>query len=135
MNIRAYTTADYEQVVVLYKREDLYGGQFDADRDSAARLEAAIKEDPNSVLVAEEDGKIVGTVSLLQNARQAWLFRFAAEEGAVNGLYERAAEVLKARGHKQVLVYSAAGDKVLDERYLKLGFTKGNNFTAFWKEF
>jgi hypothetical protein len=31
-------------------------------------------------------------------------------------------------------VYSAAGNTTLDTRYQQLGFSKGNDFTAFWKE-
>jgi N-acetylglutamate synthase-like GNAT family acetyltransferase len=103
-------------------------------RDSGARLAAQIEKKPDSILVAEEDGKIVGTVSLIYDERVAWLFRFAAEPAAVEPLYEKAVEVLRSHGHKQVLVYSESGNRSLDERYVNLGFNQGNDFTAFWRE-
>lgn len=130
--VRGYKTEDYEGAVSLYKREGLYGGQFDEDRDSRERLDRKISDDPESILVCEQAGKIVGTVSLLEDARTAWLLRFASETGEATALlYKKAAEILKARGHKQVLVYAPPG-QAFENKFAALGFTKGGNYTCFY---
>jgi hypothetical protein len=134
MMVRNYRDSDYEQLKALYERPELFGGQFDPDRDSRERLAVQSVADPESILVADVDGHIVGTVSLITDKRVAWLFRFASENQAEQALYDKAVSILKFRGHKQVLVYSPVGDKTLDLRYSTLGLTKGNDFTCFWKE-
>ncbi|PZQ43731.1 MAG: hypothetical protein DI551_11555 [Micavibrio aeruginosavorus] len=133
ISIRPYNPQDYEQVAALYKQGDLYGGQFDPDRDSPQRLKAVTEKFPEAILVAERTGKICGTVSLIEDPRTAWLFRFAApDDETTSQLFEAASLILKSCGHKQVLVHGAAGSAALDDRYASLGFTKGGDFTCFW---
>ena len=137
MNIRNYKTEDYSQVAELYKDSSLFGGQFDPDRDAEDRLASRVKTDPQSILVCEVDNKIIGTVSLIEDKRVAWLFRFAVQKGkneTIKALHNKAIDILKERGHKQVLVYSPVGNEPLDNRYLNLGFQKGSDYTCYWKE-
>lgn len=137
MLIRTYKTEDHNSVVSLYKDPSTYGGQFDPDRDSKERLEKLINEKPEAILVAEDNGSIVGTVTLLEDSRSAWLFRFAVAGNSVNvadKLYRKATEILKARGHNQVLVYAPARDKSFEERYKELGFNKGDDYTCYWRD-
>jgi hypothetical protein len=135
LNVRSYIESDYPAVVALYKQGKLYGGQFDEDRDSPERLSIKIRSDGESILVAEDNGSILGTVSILEDKRTAWLFRFAASNDAVTrALYDKAVDILKTRGHRQVLVYSPVADQHLNDRYSLLGFTKGEDYTAFWRE-
>jgi len=132
MNVRLYKSEDYEQVAALYKNSDLYGGQFDENRDSKERLEARA----DAIFVAEEEGKIVGTVSLIEDGRVAWLFRFAVignREDVARALAQTAEKELESRGHHQVLVYTPVGNDGLNGRYEKLGFTKGNDYTCYYK--
>lgn len=137
--VRSYKPEDYEPLKALYIDSDLYGGQFDEDRDSFDRLNALIKEKPDGILVAEHEGKICGTVSLIRDPRTAWLFRFAVKQGAqekeiTHALHNRALAILKAGGHQQVLVYSPGGQGTLDNRYAGLGFNKGGDYTCYWKQ-
>ena len=138
MNIRNYKPEDYGQVKELYQDSSLFGGQFDEERDAESKLTAHSNADPQSILVCEVDDKTVGTVSLIENERVAWLFRFAVQKDnneaeATKALYDKAISILKERGHKQVLVYSPVGNEALDNRYLKLGFNKGDDYTCYWK--
>ena len=137
--VRGYRLDDYEAVKALYMQNDLFGGQFDEARDAPERLAAAVAEDRQSILVFERGGVIWGTVSLIENARVAWLFRFAVAEGEQAGevakaLYGVACRTLAERGHGQVLVYSPAGYEELTRRYLELGLTHGQDYTCFWSE-
>jgi len=138
VTIRPYQPTDYEQVVALYQQSELYGGQFDENRDSEERLQKRIEADPHAILVAEQDNKIVGTVSLVEDGRVAWLFRFAVRKGEqehaiAQGLSDAALTALKAKGHNQVLVYAPVGNERLDSRYEKLGFNQGGDYTCYWK--
>lgn len=122
---------------MLYEQGDLYGGQFDENRDSRERISTIISRDPEAILVCEYEGRIVGTVSLIDDGRVAWLFRFAVEQSKVEAdcakvLYEKASQLLRRRGHKQVLVYTAIENAGLKNRYIDLGMKEGNAYTCFW---
>lgn len=139
MTVRQYSPQDYSQVINLYKQSELYGGQFDENRDSEERLRKRTEADPDTILVAEQDGQIVGTVSLIEEGRVAWLFRFAVEQNAdeaavTKALCDHAIAALKAKGHDQVLVYTPASGDRLHDRYANLGFNRGGDYTCYWKD-
>jgi len=139
MNVRRYEPKDHAQVATLYKQSDLYGGQFDENRDSEARLRKRTEADPDAIFIAEQDDRIVGTVSLIEDGRVAWLFRFAVQQGAdesavTKALCDKALEALKAKGHDQVLVYTPVGDERLHGRYTELSFNRGGDYTCYWKD-
>ena len=77
------------------------------------------------------------SAKLIEDGRVAWLFRFATtgnvEETAAL-LTEAATVILKQKGHSQVLVYSPAKNSNFDKRYEDLGFTKGSDYTCYWKD-
>ena len=132
MIIRNYNpVTDYPSIEVLLNAPGTFGGQFDEARDTKERIDALELAKPRSILVAELDGEIVGTVTLFEDGRSAWLYRFAVQaeyESEITKLLNAAAlETMKARGHTQVLVYAPQGDQHFEERYAKLGFNQGNN--------
>jgi predicted N-acetyltransferase YhbS len=137
MIIRNYKSEDYDSVVNLYKDSTTYGGQFDEDRDSKERLEKLSVNKPGAILIAEDSGNIVGTVTLFEDGRLAWLFRFAVVGNSTNitrKLYVKAVEILKSKGHKQVLVYAPAGDNQFEKRYHELGFNKGDDYACYYRD-
>lgn len=139
MHIRQYKTEDYSQLKALYQQGDLYGGQFDENRDSSERLQKRIEADPDAILIAEENDRIIGTISLIEDGRVAWLFRFVVmqnenEAEIAEALSTTALATLKAKGHSQVLVYTPSGKARLDNRYENLGFTRGGDYTCYWKD-
>ena len=132
MAVRSYAPRDYEAVIDLYKKGELYGGQYDPDRDSKERLSRKIMADTDSILVYEINGTITGTVSLIEDERVAWLFRFATSSDDVAGaLYDTALEILKARGHKQVLVYAPLQEN-FSKKYTALGMAEGGAYACYW---
>lgn len=138
ISVRPYQPSDYPALKALYESNDTFGGQFDTDRDSEQRINKQIAFDKDSVLVAEKEGKLVGSVSILQNPRLAWLMRFAVaaeyEQEVTQSLFEEASRILKEKGHLQVLVYAAKENGKFRERYLNLGFAEGNSYTSFFRE-
>ena len=121
IKIRNYNPeTDYKQVSDLYKDSRTYGGQYDEDRDAEEKLRTLSGNKPNCILVAEIEGRVVGTVTLFEDGRNAWLFRFAVQEKfeaeISKDLFLKAKKILKGMGHSQVLVY-APNDKSFDKRY------------------
>ena len=138
IKVRNYNPeTDYKKVSDLYKDSKTYGGQYDDNRDSEEKLRTLSRNKPNCILVAEIKEYIVGTVTLFEDGRNAWLFRFAVQkefEAEISEeLFLKAKKVLKDMGHSQVLVY-APNDKIFDNRYLRLGFLKGDDYTAYWRD-
>lgn len=139
MIIRVYNPiTDYSSVEALYKDSSTFGGQFDQARDSEERLKDLIEKKPDAILVAEDKGEIIGTVTLFEDGRSAWLYRFAvkgnAQADVISALWAKAREILKQKGHTQVLVYAPVNNKDFEDRYTQLGFIKGNDFTAYWQD-
>jgi hypothetical protein len=133
--LRAYQEGDYEQLKSLYAHSEWYGGTFDEARDGRERLARKITADPWSIWVYVQDGKVVGSVSLIDDGRIAWLYRLVVQDNdavVTRDLYEHALKTLKKRGHEQVLVYTPAGDQTLYYRYEQLGMTRGADYTCYW---
>ena len=136
--VRTYRPSDYAGIAELYRQGDLYGGQFSDARDAEDRLARRIQADAESILVAESNGRLAGTVSLIEDARVAWLFRFAVLDGEESAtvrqaLYDKASTILRDRGHAEVLVYAPSQER-FDNVYSRLGFNKGGTYTCFWRE-
>jgi hypothetical protein len=138
MNIRPYNPeTDYPTIESLLHDTETYGGEFDEARDTKVRIDTLELSKPGSVLVAEVDNLIVGTVTLFEDGRSAWLYRFAVkkeyEEEATLALWNKAKMIMQSRGHTQVLVYAPANNTNFEERYNNLGFTTGGTYTAYWQ--
>lgn len=135
--IRSYADNFYDELKLLYLNVEWYGGVFDEARDRRERLAQKIADDPQAILVYERDGELLGTISIIEDGRVAWLYRFVVKDfdpEITKELYDAATKILKERGHSEVLVYTPVGDKDLDARYDSLGMTKGGDYTCFYKE-
>jgi len=127
--------SDYDQVKALYQHAEWYGGKFDEHRDSREILLHKVTSDPQSIIVDDENGEILGTISLIEDGRVAWFYRFVVKDNnaAVSqALYNAAAGVLKQRGHPEVLIYSDPEREDLNSRYQTLGMEKGGDYECFY---
>lgn len=136
-DIRGYEDKDYEKIKALYRDSSLYGGQFDEARDARPLMLKRVSSDPDAILVAEINGMVVGTISIMEDGRMALLFRFAVQKGSLEVeiakmLLTAATASLQAKGHTQVLVYTPLEGEQLHERYRQLGLHRGNNYTCYW---
>lgn len=134
--VRSYLGQDYKNLKSLYLRFEWYGGVFDEARDGRERLAAKIADDPHAILVYERDGELLGTISIIEDGRVAWLYRFVVgdfDPEITKELYDAATKILKERGHSEVLVYTPVNDANLDARYDSLGLTKGGDYTCFYR--
>ena len=136
-SIREYHDADYDDLKELYGHTEWYGGVFDKARDGRERLAKKIADDPEAIWLYEEGGKVVGTVSLIDDGRVAWLYRLVVKHNdpvVTQKLYDHAAQILKKHGHEQVLVYTPVGDRTLHNRYEQLGMMRGSDYTCYWAQ-
>lgn len=139
MNVRSYNPeTDYPAIESLLRDTTTYGGEFDEARDTKEKIDVLESGKPGSVLVAEIENEVVGTVTLFEDGRSAWLYRFAVknehEEKVTKILWEQAKKIMKQRGHTQVLVYAPAKNTKFEERYNNLEFNTGGDYTAYWQD-
>lgn len=135
--IRNYKDSDYDQLKGLYAHPEWFGGQFDPARDSREGLASITARDPQAIIVYEQDGELLGTVSLIEDGRVAWLFRFVVKDNnhkIAEALYQKAQEVFKSRGHTQIIAYTPIDNHTLNNRYQNLDMAKGSDYTAYHKD-
>ncbi len=99
--IRDFKIGDYEQVINLWQLSHL--PLKPQGRDSRAQLEQQIKLDQTIFLVAEKEGRIIGTVLATHDGRKGWINRLAVEpayrrQGLGKLLIKRAEEELEKKG-------------------------------------
>lgn len=134
-NIRSYTSADYESIRKLF----VNGGLHYEPMDSEERLREKISRDPNSILVAVESEKVVGTVSLMEDGRMAFIFRLAVDpenrnKGIGRRLMAEAERELFRMGYQEVNILAEEADTGLQEYYEKQGYKKGTAYRWMAKE-
>ena len=138
IRISYYQESDYEQVLALYNEGKTFGGQYDDARDTKEKLSTLINMKIWSILVAKIEDRVVGTVTLFEDSRAAWLYRFAVQKEneleISKKLSYEALKILKENNHSQVLVYAPKDDGLLEERYSQLGFNKGGDYTCYWRD-
>jgi ribosomal protein S18 acetylase RimI-like enzyme len=99
--IRDFKIGDYEQVMNLWQLSHL--PLKPQGRDSRVQLEQQIKLDQVIFLVAENEGRIIGTVLATHDGRKGWINRLAVEpayrrQGLGKQLIKRAEEELEKKG-------------------------------------
>jgi len=138
MNLRYYKQTDYKKLIDLYKQSEQF--KLDEVTDSEEGLTRKVEKDPESLLVAEDNGRIVGSVSIIEDGRIALLFRLVADptrsdkDEILKDLTEKSELILKTRGYQEMHNTAPTNDiNALMERK-KLGFQEGNTYTWFWKK-
>lgn len=135
--IRPYKDDDYPSVESILKN----AGQHDENWDHHENLASMIKQDPESVLVAESGGEIVGCIIMVgYGERVSYLFRLSVKDSRKNQgigskLLDTACETLKRRGTKEVDLIVEADNDTLRAYYEKRGYkTSARRFVYMWKE-
>jgi ribosomal protein S18 acetylase RimI-like enzyme len=75
--IRQFSQKDYDKIIALWRNANL---PFRPEgRDSSAKINEQIKNVTTIILVAEFNGKIVGTVLGTHDGRKGWINRLAVD--------------------------------------------------------
>jgi len=133
--IRTYSLGDYPWVVRILEEGDL----FYKPMDSPERLEQKISRDPRSIFVAVRSDEVVGTVSIMEDGRTAFIFRLGVSKeyrnkGIGKLLMSTAEEELFSRGYKEIHVLVEEENSELQDYYHKQGYEKGNIYRWMTKE-
>ena len=135
LNIRPYLSGDYNQVRSIYEE----GGLFDQENDSQHRLDEKISRDASSILVATDGEQVVGTISLMEDGRMAFMFRMAVksiyrERGIGTALLRAAEEELKRRGNLEINILIDDQNQELKDYYKKREYKEGHSYRWMYKE-
>lgn len=126
VSIEFYKDSNYEEVKALLEEAKMYDDVW----ETRENLKRKIKMDPESILVAKDKEKIIGCTFLTDGGWNAFIFRVCVKEnyrnkGVGSMLLQRAEEILKKRGLKEV-------DLLIDPKKdsLKLWYGKKNYLNA-----
>ena len=136
VEIRNYKDSDYEDVKTNLKEGDLY----DEVWDSRENLKKKIERDPDSIIVAVEDGKAIGNIYVIRDGWANFVFRLAVRKthrnkGIAKVLMKEAETRLKQIGVKECSLFVRDDDNKLKEWYKKQGYQASKRkHQAMWKE-
>ncbi len=120
--IRIMTMDDYEEVYKLWKK--IHGFGIRSIDDSREGIERFIKRNPKTSIVAEMDGKIVGSILCGHDGRRGCFYHVCVDEA-----YRR-------RGIGKTMVVHAM-EELKKEKINKvslIAFTKNDVGNAFWNQ-
>ncbi|MDD8020315.1 MAG: GNAT family N-acetyltransferase [Acidobacteriota bacterium] len=123
--IRKFKISDYEEVMNLWQLGRL--PLKPQGRDSRAQLEQQIKFDQVIFLVAEKEGKIIGTVLATHDGRKGWINRLAVHpdyrrQGLGRRLIKRAEEELEKKGLLLVAALIEEDNPASMNLFVQLGY-------------
>ncbi len=135
VSIRFYTDSDYEKVKQILKE----GNLFDDVWEDRHNLKRKIERDPESILLAEEDSHAVGCVFVVEDGWNAFVWRLSVKKthrkkGIGLMLMEKAEEIIKNRGMKEVSIFVDAKNENLKEWYKKQKYLQTNDYTFLYKK-
>lgn len=133
--IRPYKPNDYRTV----KRNLEDGGLFYAGMDSEDRFKEKIRRNPDSILVAEVDGKIVGNVLFVEDGWAAFGFRLAVNKkyrrrGIGTKLMAAVENILRNKGYSEIHILVDESEAGLKRYYSKTGYKEGNLYRWMYKD-
>lgn len=137
MKIRNYNNNDYRELASILKDS----GLFDEVWDSEDNLKSIIDKNPQSILVAEENDKVIGDIFIIPyGQRVSYLFRLAVkkefrEQGVASALIKKAEATVNRGGTTELGLYVDSGNINLREFYKKRGFKiSPKTYYYMWKE-
>jgi ribosomal protein S18 acetylase RimI-like enzyme len=122
MTIRAMTINDYDEVYRLWKK--IRGFGIRSMDDSREGIERFLKRNPTTSVVAEMDGKVVGSILCGHDGRQGYFYHVCVDEayrrhGIGKAMVVKAMEALRAEEINRVCL---------------IAFTKNDVGNAFWNK-
>jgi len=137
MQIRKMKKEDYGELIELWERAGLDYKQ--CGRDSKEHILKELKANPDLFLVAEQDGKIVGSVLATYDGRKGWLNRVAVDpefqgKGLGKKLCLKAERVLRKRGCMIFAMQVHDSNKRSKEMAKGLGYEERKDIVYFRKK-
>src|SRR3972149_271307 len=123
VDIRSYKNPDFSDLIGLLKDAEIYHKPVDNEEI----FKKKISIDPESIIVAEIDGKIMGCVFIAYDPCQSFIYHLGVgvnhrKEGIGTKLMEKAENILKKRGMLKPKLYVEEGNEEVIEFYNKQGW-------------
>ncbi len=121
--VRSYRSGDYDAVIGLWQAV----GFGPDERDSPQALEYKLHRDEGPFLVAESDGRVVGTVMASWDGRRAWVYRLTVEptrqaRGIGTRLMAEVESKLRDLGARTAALLVLASNEPVVRLYRRLGY-------------
>ena len=135
VSIRRYKDSDYKDTKQTLKEGNLYDSVWENQKN----LKRKIKRDPESILLAIHDNKIIGCVFIVEDGWNAFIWRLSVRkkyrrQGIGKMLMQKAEEIIKKRGIKESSIFVDTKNEHLKQWYKKQGYLKTSNYTFFYKK-
>ena len=126
MNIRPMTIADYDRVYALWMSCKNMG--FNNLDDSREGIDRLLKRNPNTCLVAVEDGEIAGVILAGNDGRRGYLYHVAVgadyrRRGVGTELVQKAMRSLRRAGIRKTALVVYNNNLDGNEFWERMGFT------------
>lgn len=126
MIIRTMTSGDYEKVYELWT--GIKGFALRSFDDSREGVDRFLKRNPDTSVVAEEDGRIIGTILSGHDGRQASFYHVCVASdyrgrGVGHEMVSEAVLRLKKEGINKVSLIAFCSNEVGNKFWQDLGFT------------
>lgn len=124
IEIRRYRDADYDDVKINLEEGALFNDSVDTRESLGARIQA----NPDSILVATVGDKVVGSVYILEDRWNSFIFRLAVrkdfrERGIGSRLMEESENVLRTKRIRNVALFVRSNHEELVDYYKNRGYT------------
>lgn len=137
ITIRSYQPTDYSQVITLLQEADLYADTW----ESEVNLTSMVEANPNSIIVAVDQDKIIGNIFLIPyGAKISFLFRLAVKkeyrhQGIATQILEYVEDLAHKRGIIELCLFADETNKGLQSFYQKRGWSSSKHpYYCLWKE-
>ncbi|HPB59462.1 MAG TPA: GNAT family N-acetyltransferase [Candidatus Saccharicenans sp.] len=135
--IRKFKISDYDQVINLWQLCQL--PLKPEGRDSRCQLEQQIKLDQIIFLVAEKEGKVIGTVLASHDGRKGWINRLAVHpdarrQGLGTQLIKKAEEELEKQGLILLAALIEEENSASRDLFVRLGYEPHPEIVYFSKK-
>ena len=135
VKIDFYKDEFYDEVKKILQEAELYDETWEAREN----LKRKIERDPQSILIAVDENKIVGCVFIVEDGWNGFIWRLCVrkshrKKGIGSMLLQKAEKIIKDRGIKEASLFVDAGNKSLQDWYQKRNYIKGSNWRFMYKK-
>ena len=134
IKIGFYKDSNYEEVKAILQEANLY----DEAWESRENLKRKIKMDKESIIVAKDKDKIIGCTFIVDGGWTSFIFRVCVKEsyrkqGIGSILLEKAEEILRKRGIKEVSILVDPKKESLNNWYKKKNYLDALSWNYMYK--
>jgi ribosomal protein S18 acetylase RimI-like enzyme len=135
ISINNYEDKFYDDVILILKEGNLYDDVW----ETRENLKHKTERDSQSILIAEDAGKIVGCIFIVEDGWIGFIWRVCVKEthrkkGIGSMLLKKAEEIIRSRGIKEVSILVDPKKEALQNWYKKQNYIPASDWTFMYKK-